>query len=94
MLMIPKYIAPFLWSYDLKKIDKEKNKKRIITNILNFGTKKATDWLIDNYKKDEIREAIINPLPGEWDRKSLNLWSIVFSVKPKDNKKEKRFTTF
>lgn len=90
--MIPKYVAPFLWSYDLKKIDKEKNKKRIITNILNLGTEKATDWMIDNYTKEEIREAIKNPLPGEWDKKSLNLWAIVFNVKPKN--KEKCFTIF
>jgi hypothetical protein len=92
--MIPKYIEPFLWSYDLKKIDQEKNKKRIITNVLNLGTKKATDWLVDNYKKEDIREAIINPLPGEWDKKSLNLWSLVFNVKSKTNQKKKCFTMF
>lgn len=77
-----------------KKIDKKKNKKRIITNVLNLGTKKATDWLVDNYAKKDIKEAIINPLPGEWDKKSLNLWSIVFNVNPKISQKKKCFTTF
>ncbi|MFA5169430.1 MAG: hypothetical protein WC386_01450 [Candidatus Paceibacterota bacterium] len=90
--MIPKYIEPFLWSYDTQKIDKEKNKKRIITNVLNLGSKKATDWLFNNYTKKEIKEALSSPLAGEWDEKSFNLWSIVF--KTKTNKKKKCFTTF
>jgi hypothetical protein len=92
--MIPKYVRPFLWSYDIKKIDKEKNKKRIITNVLNLGTQKATDWLRKNYSSRDIKEAIINPLPGEWDKKSLNLWSIVFKVKPSLSKKKKCFIMF
>jgi len=40
---IPKFVVPFLWSFDLAKLDLEKDKKRIITNILNLGTKQATD---------------------------------------------------
>jgi len=40
--MIPKYVKPYLWSYDTKKLDLQKNKERIITNILNLGSKKAT----------------------------------------------------
>ena len=90
--MIPKYIQPFLWSYDFKKIDKEKDKKRIITNVLNLGSQKATNWLFDNYTKKEIKEVLSDPLPGEWDKKSFNFWSIVLGIKI--NKKTKCFTTF
>ena len=39
---IPQYIKPFLWSYDINNLNKEIDKKRIITNVLNYGTKKAT----------------------------------------------------
>lgn len=79
--MIPQYIHPFLWSYDIEKLDLVKNKKRIITNILNFGTAEATDWLFGVYNKKDIKETIISPLPGEWNKKSLNFWSIVLGVK-------------
>jgi len=89
--MIPKYVKPFLWSYDTGKINEEKDKKRIITNVLNLGTRKATDWLFDNYDEKDIKASISSPLPGEWNEKSLNLWSIVFKIKPKTKNVLQRF---
>ncbi len=74
---------PFLWSFDVSQMDIGKNKKRIITNVLNLGTKEATDLLLDVYSKDDIKEQIKNPKPGEWNNKSLNYWSIIFDIKPK-----------
>jgi len=41
--MCPKIIQPYLWSSDLKKIDLQEDKIRIILNVLNIGSKKATD---------------------------------------------------
>lgn len=75
--------APFLWSYDISKMDPERHKKRIITNVLNWGTKEATDKLMEIYSREDIKETIKNPLPGEWSGKSLNYWSIIFNVHPK-----------
>lgn len=80
--MIPIYARPFLWSYDVEKLDLRRDKKRIITNILNLGNAKSTDWLFKVYSKKDIKEAITNPLPGEWSEKSLNFWSLVLKVKP------------
>jgi len=80
---IPSFIRPFLWSYDVKKMDAQKDKKRIITNVLNFGTKKATKWALSTYPKTTIKQALRRPLPGEWSDKSLNFWSILFNVKPR-----------
>ena len=40
--MIPRYVQPFLWSYDIEKLSLKNNKKRIITNVLNLGSAKAT----------------------------------------------------
>lgn len=42
-----KEFKPFLWSYDIEKLDIEKDKRRIITNVLNWGTKKACESLFD-----------------------------------------------
>lgn len=82
-LKIPSYIRPFLWSYDLNKIDLEKDKKRIITNILNYGTQEAVSWLFSIYPRGDIVAFVKNPLPGEWNDKSLNFWSFIFDVTPK-----------
>lgn len=81
--MIPSYVKPFLWSYNVKKIDIEKDKRTIILNILNLGTKKSIDWLLKNYSKEEIRQVIRNTYKSEWDNKSINLWSMIFNVNPK-----------
>ena len=80
--MIPLNIQPFLWSYDINKLDLHRDKKRIITNILNFGTAKSTDWLFQTYGKSDIKDTIVHPLPGEWSGKSLNFWSLILDVKP------------
>lgn len=77
---LPPFLAPFFWSYDIASLDMEKDKKRIITNILNYGTKEATDWLFRNFERKDLEQAITTPLPGEWNKKSLNFWSLIFGV--------------
>jgi len=81
-MMIPPFIQPFLWSYNVEKLDLSRDKKRIITNILNLGTTQATKWLFETYSKEDIKEALIHPLSGEWNRKSLNFWGLVLNIKP------------
>lgn len=80
--MIPKYIHPFLWSYDIDKLDLLRDKKIIITNILNLGTVQATQWLFKVYSKEDLKDVITNPLPGQWNKKSLNFWGLVLGVQP------------
>lgn len=86
--MIPQIVKPFLWSYDVNSLDLIRDKRRIITNVLNFGTKDATDWLFKTYKNEDIKDCLISPLPGEWSNKSLNYWSLLMDIKPnQDNKR-------
>jgi len=80
--MLPQFIKPFLWSYE--KIDLKKDKTRIILNLLNYGTQKATDWLFDTYSKSDIKEVIIEyGAKGELDKKSLNYWALVLNIDKK-----------
>lgn len=80
--MIPKFVQPFLWSYDTSAMDLTRDKKRIITNVLNLGSKDATDWLFKVYTKEDIKNCLIFPLPGEWNNKSMAYWSFLMDVKP------------
>ena len=77
---LPHFLKPFLWSYDLSKMDVFSNKRRIITNILNYGNKKSTDWLFKTYSKEDIFLVLKDPLAGEWNKKSLNFWSLIFGL--------------
>ncbi|MDO8492250.1 MAG: hypothetical protein Q7S34_01235 [bacterium] len=82
--IVPKFIKPFLWSYDTTAIDVERDKGRIITNVLNLGTEEAVKWLFATYPKKEIVEIVANPKPGEWNKKSINYWSLVFDISPRE----------
>lgn len=79
----PQAVKATLWSYDVDKMDLAINKERIITNVLNYGTKPATDWLFQVYERAEIQKVLETPRSGEWDKKSLNLWTLMFGVTPK-----------
>ncbi len=81
--MIPKFVQPFLWSYDIDNLDILLDKRRIITNVLNFGTNKATNWLFDTYTKEDIKSCLTDPLPGEWNNKSMTFWSLILGVEHK-----------
>jgi len=80
--MIPHFVRPFLWSYDIDALDLSRDKKRIITNVLNLGTHEATNWLFNTYTKKDIKDCLVNPLPGEWNNKSMVLWSLLFDILP------------
>ncbi len=80
---ISEKFKPFLWSFDIEKMDPDRDKNRIIINVLNLGSKEATDELFREYDIEIIKELVRNPKPGEWNKKSLNYWSIIFDLKPK-----------
>ena len=86
-LTIPSFVKPFLWSFDTNKLVKNEDKRRIITNVLNLGTKEATDWLFQTFETDAIKDTITHPIPGEWNKKYLNFWSLILNVKPGNTKK-------
>ena len=84
-MKIPSFVHPFLWSYDIKALEQQGKKKSqycIIKGILNFGNSHATNWLFENYSKKDIKSVIKKSIKTEWDKKSLNLWSLIFKVKP------------
>lgn len=79
--MIPKVIQPFLWFSDLKKIDLQKDKARVIINILNIGSRPATDWLFNFYPKTVIKKVVMSyGAKGELSAKSLNYWTLVLNI--------------
>jgi len=79
---LPKNIQALLWSYKLDHIDLSVHKRIIISQVLNFGSEDATRWLFQQYEPQEIvRES--NQIPvGQWDKKSLSLWSLVLGIHP------------
>ena len=80
MAAIPSVIKPFLWSYNTDKMDIKRDKDRIVINVLKLGTPEATQWVQDNYSRDEILEALQGVTAKELDPKSRNYWSLMFNI--------------
>ena len=77
---IPKYITPCLWPYDTDKLDLQKDKELIITQVLNRGDMKRIKWLYSTYGEEEIKKVITNPGRGMWSERVLNFWEIVLGI--------------
>lgn len=89
---IPRFIAPCLWSYDIKKLSLEEDKELIITQVLNYGDEKRIEWLYSVYTEDDIKEVVSNPRRGLWFEKVLNFWEKMLDIRiPKKIRKKAIF---
>jgi len=67
----------------------EKDKKGIITQVLNYGTWDNLKLLFKIYPEKEIKKVIKNPSRGVWFEKVLNFWTTIFNIRLKKDVREK-----
>lgn len=79
--MIPKLLRSVLWSYNLETLDPKKDKYLIITQVLNHGSWKQLQWLIKQYRWQDIKTVVSNPARGSWMPDALNYWVTIFNLK-------------
>jgi len=53
---IPSALQPFLWSKNIEKLDRNRDKIYIIHQILSYGDFKELRWLLRIYDDKEVRE--------------------------------------
>ena len=80
-MALPSFLQPYLWSYDIKRMDKSRHKITIITSILNLGDEKAISWLFKTYSLSDIKDILKNPRRGMWHKTSLLYWQKILGVK-------------
>ncbi len=80
---LPRFLQSCFPSYDLTKLDIKKDKKLIITQILNNGTEKEIKWLGNNYSQKEIKEVVQNPIKGMWMKSVLEYWQKILGIRHK-----------
>lgn len=80
-MALPKFLQPYLASYDLSKLDVEEDKELIITCVLNYGNGKALRWLGKTYSQKEIKRVLNRPTPGMWLKEVLLYWLRIFNIK-------------
>jgi hypothetical protein len=77
---IPGFLRSVLCSYDLRKMDLDKDKEIIITRILNYGDWNDLKWLYSIYTEDDIKEVVTHPFRGSWFNKTLNFWEKMLNL--------------
>lgn len=80
-MILPKFLQPWLASYDLGKLNIKRDKILIITSVLNQGDYRALRWLTKTYGKKEIESVIKNPIRGMWYEWILKYWLKIFGTK-------------
>jgi len=78
---LPKFLQPCLASYDLAKMDSERDKEIIITSVLNKGDFRALNWLGTTYSRKEIEKVVSSPIRGMWLKSILSYWQKIFNIK-------------
>lgn len=81
---LPNEVKTCLWSYDVTLFDFTipEHRTRLVKNVLDRGGLSAVKWLRENFSNDEIAQTIRDSARSEWNKKSLNLWSLVFEAAP------------
>src|SRR3990172_5471646 len=79
-MSLPKFLQPYLASYDVSRLDLEVDKRLIITQILNWGDTKATKWLLNKYEFEDLKEVVAKPARGMWTPKALSYWQKILDV--------------
>ncbi|KKQ18817.1 MAG: hypothetical protein US31_C0001G0004 [Berkelbacteria bacterium GW2011_GWA1_36_9] len=81
MNTLPVSLKPMFWSYDFTKLNSDKDKQRIIINIINYGKWKDWQWLVDCYGKDEVKKNIETIQATEFRPEALKLISLLLDIR-------------
>lgn len=78
---LPKFLQSVLWSYDLSKMDRNRNRDLIIGQGLNWGGDDVIAWIKENYSDNQIKKVISHPRRGMWFRERLQKWLDFYKMK-------------
>ena len=88
MKKLPKFLKEYFWETDFENINPEKRRIYILKRILDYGDKKAIQWMRNNFTESEIRNILFKS--RGLSLKSANFWAVMVNVKKEDVKCLKR----
>jgi len=80
-LNFPLFFKPLFWSYNFGSIDPQRDKKKIISNTINYGEWKHWIWIIRFYGKNEVKRIIEQTPRTEFRAPALKLISLLLEIK-------------
>ena len=75
---MPTELKKYFWDTEFEKLDKEKNKRYIISRLYCYGNLKTIKWVKENYTSKDIEDVARNsrnlkPLVANYLRQQFNL---------------------
>lgn len=75
---MPIELKKYFWDTEFDKLDKEKNKRYIISRLYCYGDLKEIKWIKENYSKEDIEDVArncrdLNPLVANYLKQQFNL---------------------
>jgi len=76
---LPKYLRPFFWDVDFKRLNIEKSSYFIINRLMEHGDEGAISFLLNAFSRKEIIHVLKNS--RSLSRRSREFWKIFFDIK-------------
>ena len=75
---MPEEFRKYFWDTNFEELDKEKNKRYIISRLYCYGDLKVLKWIKENYSKKDIEDVArksrnLKPLVANYLRQQFNL---------------------
>jgi len=81
MTKLPNFLKKYFQDVEFKNIDLEKRRVFILKRILEYGNEQAVFWMLQNFKRLEIKNVLCN-FRG-FSQKSANFWALLLNI-PKE----------
>lgn len=79
---LPTFLKKYFWDIDFAKLDPDKRATYIIERLLEMGDEKAVRWVLQTFKKSEIKKVIRQS--RNLSPQTANFWSLILDVNKKD----------
>ena len=78
MKRLPEFLKEYFWDVKFGELDLEKWRVFILKRILEYGNDRAVAWMIKNFEKAEIKDALCNY--RGYSKKSANFWALILDI--------------
>jgi hypothetical protein len=77
---LPDDFRPFFWSYRFEELEKAKDEKTIVVQLINYGDLGHWRWLVREYGAAEVKRVLESIPATEIKPRTRVLASVIFSI--------------
>ena len=78
---LPEFLKPLFWEVNFQDLDTIKRGDYVIKRILEYGDRRAVNWMRQSFNKAKIENVILKT--RDLSPQSANYWSVVLGIDKK-----------